>query len=79
MINIKNCKVKNINIILVAPYLNISLVIIKEHLLLQKLSFRFHIINMVFMEESFFLCYHRNLVIHLVNQKIDEYKHFQVS
>ena len=78
MINIKNCKVKNINIILVAPYLNISL-LIKEHLLLQKLSFRFHIINMVFMEESFFLCYHRNLVIHLVNQKIDEYKHFQVS
>ena len=78
MINIKNCKVKNINIILVAPYLNISLVIIKEHLLLQKLSFRFHI-NMVFMEESFFLCYHKNLVIYLVNQKIYEYKHFQVS
>lgn len=57
-----------IHYIFAAPYLNIILVLIKEHLLLQKLSLRILVSNMFFMAEFIFLCYHRNLVIRLTNK-----------
>lgn len=54
-----------------APYLDFSLLLIKVHLLFQKLGLQFFIRDTVFMNDCLFLCNHISFIFRLINCKTD--------